>query len=154
MASLECPACWNQLVPTPVKDLTVDVCHGCGGIWFDAGELARVDNPRETGEVLLAIERDVSVGVRHDQARSCPRCEAEMDRRAYGPASVQIDECPGCNGIFLDAGELEVIRQYQRGRKDPSLVGSGLYSESEGPPSESTRRIAEILGIVVQDDEG
>ena len=57
---MKCPACRNELTPFHVRDLTVDVCQGgCGGIWFDAFELQKVDEPREiAGEPLLNIQRD------------------------------------------------------------------------------------------------
>src|ERR1044071_6617213 len=41
---MQCPACFNELSPFHVGSVAVDVCQGsCGGIWFDAFELQRVD---------------------------------------------------------------------------------------------------------------
>lgn len=39
----------------------------------------------------------------------CPRCSAEMDQ--LDMQDVPIERCPECNGIWLDAGELELISQ-------------------------------------------
>ena len=52
---MQCPACYNQLSPFQVGNVTVDVCQGgCGGIWFDAFELQRVDDQAEAaGEAML-----------------------------------------------------------------------------------------------------
>lgn len=37
----------------------------------------------------------------------CPKCDAVLDtRERHG---VVIEECPGCQGVFLDRGELEQL---------------------------------------------
>lgn len=36
---------------------------------------------------------------------NCPKCESEM--RSYERNGINIDQCTGCKGIFLDRGELE-----------------------------------------------
>lgn len=39
----------------------------------------------------------------------CPKCLAQMlPVKRFG---VEIDQCTGCGGIFLDRGELEVLSQ-------------------------------------------
>jgi Zn-finger nucleic acid-binding protein len=35
----------------------------------------------------------------------CPKCGAAM--RAYQRGGLEIEQCVGCRGIFLDRGELE-----------------------------------------------
>jgi uncharacterized protein len=35
----------------------------------------------------------------------CPKCGAPM--RTYERNGINVDQCTGCRGIFLDAGELE-----------------------------------------------
>lgn len=37
----------------------------------------------------------------------CPKCGQELATENYGP--VQIDLCPSCRGLWLDANELETI---------------------------------------------
>lgn len=41
----------------------------------------------------------------------CPKCpDIVMMRRYYSPLKlIEIDECPGCAGIWLDTGELSKI---------------------------------------------
>jgi Zn-finger nucleic acid-binding protein len=111
---IKCPACFNALTPVQVGAVNVDVCHACGGIWFDAFELQRVDEAHETaGEWLLQADREKRVQVDTQRKRDCPRCEGvKLKRRYYSPRrQVEIDECPGCGGYWLDAGELEKIRE-------------------------------------------
>jgi uncharacterized protein len=111
---IKCPACFNALTSLQVGAVNVDVCRGCGGIWFDAFELQRVDEEHETaGDWLLEIEREQRIQVDTQRKRECPRCEGvKLKRRFYSPRrQVEIDECPGCGGYWLDAGELEKIRE-------------------------------------------
>jgi hypothetical protein len=37
----------------------------------------------------------------------CPKCGQKLATEAYG--SVEIDLCPSCRGLWLDANELETI---------------------------------------------
>jgi uncharacterized protein len=37
----------------------------------------------------------------------CPKCHAPM--HTYNRNGVQIEQCSGCRGIFLDYGELEAL---------------------------------------------
>src|ERR1051325_4394909 len=91
-----------------------DVCQrGCGGIWFDAFELQQVDEEEErAGEHLLEIKRDVQVVVDPKRKRECPRCEGVKLMRHFFSAKrrVEVDQCPSCNGYWLDAGELAAVR--------------------------------------------
>ena len=49
----------------------------------------------------------------------CPRCGAQLEEIAFG--GVRIDKCFGCEGIWLDKGELEMIR-----KKEAGFVGALL----------------------------
>jgi hypothetical protein len=111
---MKCPACFNELTGFRVGNLTVDVCQGgCGGIWFDAFELQKVDEERETaGETLLNIQRDERLVVDKSRKRECPRCAGVKLHRHFFSAKrrVEVDQCPNCAGYWLDAGELALIR--------------------------------------------
>jgi Zn-finger nucleic acid-binding protein len=94
--------------------VVVDVCQGgCGGIWFDAFELQKVDERKEAGANLLHITRDERIQVDPDCKRECPRCPTIKLSRHFFSARrrVQVDECPNCGGYWLDYGELGQIRE-------------------------------------------
>ncbi len=115
---MKCPACDRQLTEVQVGAVAVDVCQGgCGGVWFDAFELLRVDEEHEAaGEHLINIQRDPKLRVDHVRKRACPRCDGvKLKRHLFSPNSkIEVDHCPGCAGYWLDAGELEKIRLEQR----------------------------------------
>jgi len=110
---MKCPACSNQLKQMTIGDVTVDVCEGgCGGIWFDNFELKKFDEPHEAdGEQLLDISRDPNLTVDHSKRVKCPKCDVVMMRHFFSiKHNVEVDECPQCAGVWLDAGELGRIR--------------------------------------------
>jgi hypothetical protein len=42
----------------------------------------------------------------------CPKCGADLKEETHG--HVKIDVCPECKGVFLDAGEMDLMRQVQK----------------------------------------
>ena len=43
----------------------------------------------------------------------CPRCGAQLEEKQYHQAMVDV--CPSCSGMWLDAGEAEIIgRSFQQ----------------------------------------
>ena len=128
---MKCPACFNDLAEVQVGSLVVDVCQGgCGGIWFDAFELQRVDEDKEVaGERLLNIQRDERIQVDPTRKRDCPRCAGvKLKRHFFSPKRrVEVDECPSCGGYWLDAGELAQIRlEKSQAATAPSTISSDV----------------------------
>lgn len=44
-----CPKCDGALKETGFREITIDVCDKCTGIWLDAGELAQIVDSDEDG---------------------------------------------------------------------------------------------------------
>lgn len=112
---MTCPACGRELTTMTAGPIAVDVCvTGCAGIWLDNHELEKVDEQSEAaGAALLEIPGDPSLAVDLGRRRSCPKCGPEMVMMRHFESiarKVAVDECPSCGGIWLDAGELNVIR--------------------------------------------
>ena len=129
---MKCPACGNNLEQTAIEDITLDVCrNGCGGIWFDRFELDKVDEAHESaGEALLATELDPDITVDHDRKRKCPKCDMPMMRHFYSPSQhVEVDECPQCAGVWLDAGELQSIRERSMSEDQRNEAANKYFSE-------------------------
>jgi Zn-finger nucleic acid-binding protein len=131
---MKCPACFNELTEIQVGSLAVDVCQGgCGGIWFDAFELQRVDEQDETeGESLLNIQHDGRIVLDRSRKRECPRCAGVKLHRHFFSAKrqVEVDQCPNCAGYWLDAGELAMIRAETSQAAAPAPAGhSGISTD-------------------------
>jgi uncharacterized protein len=111
---MRCPACGKELTEKTVGGITVDVCDGgCGGIWFDQGELRRLDEADETaGEELLDVPRDPTLVIDQSKRLTCPNCGDVVMMRHYASVKreAMVDECPQCGGTWLDPGELRSIR--------------------------------------------
>lgn len=48
----------------------------------------------------------------------CPKCHAMM--RTYNRNGIQIEQCDGCRGIFLDYGELEALTRLEAQWSQPA----------------------------------
>ena len=116
-----------------VGSLRVDVCQGgCGGIWFDAFELQRVDDGDEAaGEPLLQLQRDPRVVVDPARKRECPRCSGVKLHRHFFSAKrrVEVDQCPNCAGYWLDAGELAQMRAERGETAAEAAQGAAVSGE-------------------------
>lgn len=110
---INCPACGHVLSKIKTGKIMVDACvDGCGGVWFDALELAEVNEPDETaGKALLNISKNPAIVVDKAKERFCPVCNVPFfSYNVTMGAGFVIDECPQCNGFWLDDGELAVLR--------------------------------------------
>ena len=111
---MKCPACGNMLTLMVAGDVTVNVCeNGCGGIWFDWFELDKLDEPHESvGALLLDVKRREDVQIDETRKRMCPKCDDVVMRQHFFSVKKQVilDECPSCGGVWLDVGELGLIR--------------------------------------------
>jgi len=115
---MKCPACKSPLREKGAGGLTLDFCYGgCGGIWFDATELERVNARAAT---TLHTIWQVPVGnVKLTEPRLCPRCpEQVLERKWFSELKqVEIDECAKCGGIWLDAGEFTRVYEESKSAK-------------------------------------
>ena len=115
---MKCPACKNPLREKGAGGMTVDICYGgCGGVWFDATELERVNARAAT--TLHTIWQVPVTNVKQTEPRVCPRCAGQvLDRKWFSDMQkVEIDQCPKCGGVWLDAGEFSRIYDEIKGAK-------------------------------------
>jgi len=109
---MDCPACGRLLTELTIRDVTVDACQGgCGGVWFDKHEIEAFDEAGESAEPLLEIPRDAAA-VPDTGRHGCPRCQNIVMQRHFfcHRFEVEVDECAGCGGLWLDHSELEAVR--------------------------------------------
>ncbi|MBM3498939.1 MAG: hypothetical protein FJX74_09740 [Armatimonadetes bacterium] len=107
-----CPRCTKVLEPMVVESVTVEGCRGCGGAWFDRGELD--DVAKHDPAALERIDRAFSPARGQPAAPySSMRCPVCLDRLEgfefkHFPG-VQMDGCRKCRGVWADHGELTEI---------------------------------------------
>ena len=128
---MKCPSCKNPLREKGAGGMTLDVCYGgCGGIWFDASELERVNARAAT---TLHTIWNVPVGnVKLTAPRPCPRCpELVLERKWFSDLKkVEIDQCSKCGGIWLDAGEFTRIYDEIKGGKVSTPIWATAMAEA------------------------
>lgn len=140
---MRCPVCQNELQPTPVGEVTVDICvGGCGGMWFDNFELQKFDEPHEFAHALLVkVTTRTNLDVDHRQKRPCPHCDAIIMMRHFFSARrrVEVDECPNCGGYWLDAGELALIREEYQTEVERKLAVEKYLAEASAKSLDAMR---------------
>lgn len=99
MSRPPCAACGAQTQLIFIRDVELDACTSCQGLWFDEGELEKVSGERPRFSPLSG-----------GSGRDCPRCAFRM-RTGLIQRNLQVENCRPCEGYFLDAGELERLVQ-------------------------------------------
>jgi hypothetical protein len=94
----------------------VSVAHQLLGVvseeeYFFRQEVERTRLAAEERQAkLLAEERERAMALHF---MKCPKCGAQLEEIAFG--DVRIDKCFSCDGLWLDKGELDLIRQKEGG---------------------------------------
>ena len=91
---------------------------------------------RENAELIKQMRERLD-GQRKEQERrnhfmKCPKCGADLTEKAFD--QVKVDICPECDGIWLDKGEIEVLRQISTSRGAAARVMDhllGLFHHSK-----------------------
>lgn len=110
---IKCPVCNTSLAALETGTIRADICNSCGGIWFDRFELIKANRcERAEVEALLNVKIDADAVVEFKERINCPKClKIVMMRHLFNAdTKVEVDECPGCAGHWLDAGKFEKIR--------------------------------------------
>ncbi len=135
-----CPACNKPLETVTICDTELEAClNGCGGVWFDAAELFRLDEQGE-GEDDPVLQKLLSFNTPRDTDNrdkiTCLKCGIKMRRREHREGSgIFVDECYGCGGLWLDGGELKAVRE------NPVVIRSN--EERQRMAEEFSKRIIE-----------
>jgi len=102
---MDCPKCHaNMEEVTYGRDMTIDRCTNCKGIWFDTGEVEKLKGKWMSEFVDTG---DPDLGKEHDKIEEidCPRCGKQMDAVSDGKQGhIWYEKCEE-HGIYFDAGE-------------------------------------------------
>ena len=127
---MNCPVC-KKVMTEEDFGVKVDVCRdGCKGIWFDCGELSKLDEKNEG--FGAALQEALHFPRVNDEKRGiiqCPKCNEPMHRHLFSSnKEVNVDECYDCGGFFLDSGELKEIRDHHMTAKEETAYAQKLLA--------------------------
>ncbi|MFK7826719.1 MAG: zf-TFIIB domain-containing protein [Oligoflexales bacterium] len=134
---MKCPRCENSLSLLKVNDVELDVCqNACGGIWFDKWELQKLDEHHEVDvSVFSQIKCNHNIQVDMEKRLDCPKCDRKivMMRHFHSvKRRVEVDECPGCGGYWLDLGELVMIHENYSSDSERKAAHKKLFDDLFG----------------------
>ena len=132
--TIKCPACGKEMTKVFVADANchVDICvDGCGGIFFDNREYKKFDEQHENIDEILAVYKDKIYNKTNESSkRTCPVCGCDMVKHyASRRKEIEIDECYGCGGVFLDYKELEAIRSQYKTEEERSSAFIEMFEQ-------------------------
>ncbi|HEU4995932.1 MAG TPA: zf-TFIIB domain-containing protein [Gemmatimonadaceae bacterium] len=63
-------------------------------------------------EMRSRLDRERSAQERKAHYMKCPKDGADLKEESHGPAKVDV--CPECGGMWLDAGEMELMQKVHK----------------------------------------
>ena len=130
------------MIALELKQVEIDNCFECGGIWLDAGELEILLNENDAVESFL---KSFSIAEKTmEKTRRCPICLKKM-KKIYvsDEKDLIIDECGSNHGIWFDKGELsQVIRQCDGEYSQLAALLKDIFQHDHKihkPPSENIK---------------
>ena len=132
-----CPVCRQPLIIVEYRDVELDACPDCHGLWFDAQEL------RQLFELAGAIDRFRQLEPQLDRLphahprRKCPRCHGRLEpvRAPTEGEELILDECPREHGIWFDRGELDALLRSALDPQGQSLADVRAFLGKFAAPS-------------------
>ena len=105
-----CPRCTYPLSSLSKGEVELDHCNRCKGNFFDLGEVGAAFG------VFTDPEKWVDTHVATSLGRSKLRCPAGHERFqafrvSFEKKEVEVDVCPHCKGLWLDATEGKQLRE-------------------------------------------
>ncbi|GEM_PF-1374867 len=111
---LICPVCRKDMEVTCFRELQLDWCRLCGGLWFDGGEVEKLTTYKNIPKRLThPIAYDYSEKKVDEGERLCPHCNDVMKVVDY--QNVRVDVCTKCQGIWFDRYELAKTMGAEKG---------------------------------------
>lgn len=111
--ALHCPKCKAVMDKIPFKDIFVDRCTACRGLWFDALEKEHLAVIKGSEVIDSGIASHPLVNpVEHKPKFNCPVCHNPLiDMVDHQHPSLKYDSCTVCYGVFFDRGEFRELKE-------------------------------------------
>ena len=108
------------------KGALIDVCSSCEGVWLDQGEINFFVKDRK----ILRQYETAGLEAAFSTFHKCPKCQSPAMQAGKIPGfHDQVEECPSCHGIYLDAHEfkkLQNVKYFKAIRPDQSGASNPL----------------------------
>jgi len=82
--------------------------------YFARLEFERIKKQEE--ESRIKLEKAEKERLKNLHNMRCPKCGMKLIEINY--KNIQIDKCSSCDGVWLDAGELDAISKLEKGKLD------------------------------------
>lgn len=119
---MQCPVCKTSMAILEHRDIELDYCLTCKGVWFDAGELEllfEAAGARDFREMLDTLLKQPEAAT-DEKKRRCPICRKKMKKVSAGDNSpVVVDVCPDDDGVWLDHREIDELVKTMAQRTAP-----------------------------------
>ena len=99
-----CPRCQVNLQIMRVRDIELDACPKCVGLWFDSTELDKIIGGAKSFEEMAYLSEPLGTKI------NCPSCGEKMQFSTI--ENVTVDFCRKCEGVWLDTGELTELASH------------------------------------------
>lgn len=118
---MNCPVCNQPLIILELRQVEIDYCTSCHGIWLDEGEL-EIFLPDEYRKEMLfnSFKVDKKNG---EKKIKCPVCSKKMNKISCGDTkNIVLDECPDKHGFWFNKGELNNVVEMGSLDKENKIV--------------------------------
>ena len=117
-----CPICKRDMIVVEYRNIELDYCNGCKGVWFDSVELElllkshTLEDTKAFLDGILVSQEAVS----SEKPRYCPICGHKMKKTTIGEQSkILIDICRKEHGLWFDGGEVTQLVRHLAGEHQP-----------------------------------
>lgn len=108
---MDCPKCDSKMEKVTFKEIEVDRCTGCKGLWFDMLEHEDLKHIEDSENIDTG---DAATGRQYNKIDkiNCPVCNSSMIRMVDQDQShIWFESCSTCYGVFFDAGEFRDYKE-------------------------------------------
>ena len=123
-----CPVCKYAMIVVEYRNIELDYCTSCKGVWFDSGELELLlkswglEEPKAFFDGILNSQEAAS----SEKKRNCPICGRKMKKTAIGgQPEILIDICRDKHGLWFDGGEVAQLIRRLAGEHPPKRDSRG-----------------------------
>ena len=87
-------------------------------------------------QMRAKLDKEREEAARKAAFMKCPKCGGEMKEEDRGP--VKVDVCTDCGGMYLDAGEMELLAKVQSSSKSGGF--KNVFDFFSSKPAKGTTR--------------